>query len=101
MGFPPAYVTWVILLYRSAESTVRNRGWFSVVILLGHGVRQGCPLSCHLFNLVSQVTIYYLSANEIFVWWILVGDPVSLYADDVAIVMRDLSQLKLIIELIQ
>ncbi len=31
----------------------------------------------------------------------LVGDPVSLYADDVVIVMRDLSQLKLITELIQ
>ncbi len=44
--------------------------------------------------------IYYLSANGIFVWWTLVGDPVSLYADDVAIVIRDLLQLKLTIELI-
>ena len=90
MGFPPAYVTWVMLLYSNAESTVRNRGWFSTVIPLGHGVRQGCPLSCHLFNLVSQVTIYYLSASGIFVWWMLVGNPVSLYADNVAIVMKDL-----------
>ncbi len=39
--------------------------------------------------------------NGIFVWWTLVGDPVSLYADDVAIVLRDLKQLTAVIELIQ
>ncbi len=101
MQFPSHFVEWIILLYCGMESTMRNRGWFSAKLLLGRGVHQGCPISCHLFNFVSQVTIYFLASSSVFIWWTFVGDPASLYADDVAIVMKDLTQLGVIIKLIQ
>ena len=101
MKFFPKFVQWVMLLYAQAESTVRNHGWFTSSFLLSRGVRQGCPLSCHLFNFVSQITIYFLASNGIFLWWALVGDLASLYADDVAIILQDLSQLGTVIMLIQ
>ena len=101
MNFSPEYISWIMLLYCQAESTVQNRGWFTMTFPLGRGVWQGCLLSCYLFNFVSQITIYYLAVNGIFVWWTLVGDPASLYADNVAIVLRDLKQLTAVIELIQ
>ena len=70
-------------------------------ILLGRGVRQGCPLSCHLFNLVGQVLIYSLWKAGFFTWWTYSADPCSLYADDTAIFLLDLSQLHQMINHIQ
>ncbi len=60
MKFPKTFITWIMLLYNGAVSNVQNNGWLSQDIKLFHGVRQGCPFSCLLFNLVSQVLIYYL-----------------------------------------
>ena len=54
-------------------------------------MRQGCPLSCHLFNLVSQITIYYLQSCGHFLWWTFVGDPNNLYADDIALIIETLA----------
>ncbi len=53
MGFPAEYITWVLLMYTKAQSIVHNKGWYLEIFLLGRGVQQGCPLSCHLFNLVG------------------------------------------------
>ncbi len=60
MGLPPGYVSWVALMYQHAFSIVRHCNWLTNPFVLGWGVRQGCPLSCHLFNLVGQVLIYSL-----------------------------------------
>ena len=65
----------------------------SACFALKRGVRQGCPLLCHLFNLVSQVTIYYLQSCGHFLWWSFIGDPNSLYADDIALIVESLQQL--------
>ena len=65
------------------------------------GVQQGCPLSCHLFNLVGQLQIYSLRQQGFFAWWSFNGDPCSLYADDMAIFILDLSQLHGIIQHLQ
>ena len=62
--------------------------------MLGRGVCQECPLSCHLFNLVSQVLIYALQQRGLFAWWPFHGDPCSLYADDTAIFISTLEQIK-------
>ncbi len=66
---------------------------------LGWGVRQGCPLSCHLFNLVGQVLIYYLWDNSFFCWNYS-RDPYSLYADDTAIFLSHKSDLPPILAVI-
>ncbi len=80
-----------MLLYNTACSKVQNNGWILACFTLGRGVRQGCPLSCHLFNLVSQITIYYLQSCGHFLWWTFVGDPNNLYADDIALIIETLA----------
>ncbi len=66
MGFLAEYTTWILLLYTNASSMVINKGWLLSKFSLSRGVRQGCLLSCHLFNLVGQVTVYYLQSMGIF-----------------------------------
>ena len=101
MGFPPDYIAWVLVLYAGASAMVRNNGWLSVKFDLGRGIRQGCPLSCHLFNLVSQIMVYYLQFMGIFAWWTFNSDPSSLYADDVALILESIDVLPRVIELVQ
>ena len=60
LGFPQEFICWVWIMYTSTFSVVHHNNWFTPSIPLGCGVWQGCPLSCHLFNLVSQVLIYSL-----------------------------------------
>ncbi len=92
MGFPLDFIKWTILLYTEACSKIQNFSGISSSFMLGRGVCQGCPLLCHLFNLVGQVTIYYLQACGHFLWWTLTGDPNSLYTDDIALISESLDQ---------
>ncbi len=101
MGFPPNYIAWILVLYNGASSMVKNNGWLSSKFHLGRGVRQGCPLSCHLFNLVGQIMVYYLQSMGIFAWWTYTSDPSSLYANDVALILEHTGVLPRVIELIQ
>ncbi len=101
MGFPSNFIEWTILLYTEASSKIRNCGWMSSCFKLGRGVWQGCPLSCHLFNLVRQVTVYYLQACSHFLWCTLTGDPNSLYADDIALISESLEQIPAILSDLQ
>ncbi len=68
MGFPPEFVAWITLLYTNAHSVVKHNNWLTEPICLWRGIRQGCPLSYHLFNLVGQVLIYSLSEEGFFEW---------------------------------
>ncbi len=53
MGFPPLFVAWIMTLYKQVSSCIRHKNWLTESFYLGRGVCQGCPLSCHLFNLVG------------------------------------------------
>ncbi len=101
IGFPPTYIAWIMLLYNQAESIVCNKGWLSQKFTLGQGVRQGCPLSCHLFNLVGQIIIFYLQSMGIFAWWTFQSYPNSLYADDIALVLEGCAMIPRVVWLIQ
>ena len=79
------------MLYNRAGLNVHNNGWLSQDIKLSCGVRQGCPFSCLLFNLLSQVLIYYLWFCGHFVSWLHGGDASSMYADDIALVAENVS----------
>ena len=78
-----------MLLYNGVVSNVHNNSWLSQDIKLSCGVRQGYPFSCLLFNLVSQVLIYYLQFCGHFVLWLYGGDASSMYADDIALVAEN------------
>ena len=101
IGFPSEYVAWISLLHAKAESAVRHKNWLMRKFPLLQGVRQGCPLSCHLFNLVGQVLIYSLRDSSYFEWWHFMNDPCSLYADDTAIFLSDITQLAVILKYIE
>ncbi len=92
MGYPEDLIQWVNLIYTRSYSMLRYKGWFSEEFSLFHSVCQGCPLSCHLFNLVSQVTIYYLHQKGIFAQLLFKAqhnfDPSSMFVDDVAFLCR-------------
>ena len=60
MGFPQEYIDWVKIMYTIVCSVVCFKDWMTPPITLQRGVHQGCPLSCHLFNLISQVLIFSL-----------------------------------------
>ncbi len=38
INFSPEYISWIMLLYCQAESTVQNQGWFTMTFPLGRGV---------------------------------------------------------------
>ncbi len=60
IGIPAQFVDWIHIIYSDAKSVVRYKNLLLASFPLGQGVRQGYPLSCHLFNLVGQVLIYSL-----------------------------------------
>ncbi len=60
MNYPSSLIGWIKLIYDDARAIVRHKGWCTQEFQIRRGVLQGCPLSCHLFNLVSQTLIYCL-----------------------------------------
>ena len=74
MGFPAEFTQWVRIMYSDVVSTVCHNNWLTLSITLQYGVHQGCPLSCHLFNLVGQVLIFYMHDHRLFDWWMNRGD---------------------------
>ncbi len=98
MGFPPEFISWIALLYTNAISVVKHNNWLMEPFNLQCGVCQGCPLSCHLFSLVRQVLIFLLRDSGYFEWWHFMNHPCSLYADDTAIFLSNLTQLKPVLD---
>ncbi len=98
MGFPPELISWIALLYTHAFLVVKHINWLTKPFNLLCGVHQGCPLLCHLFNLVGQVLIFSLRDSGYFEWWHFMNDPCSLYADDTAIFLSNLTQLQPVLD---
>ncbi len=98
MGFPPEFISWIALLYTHAISVVKYNNWLTEPFNLLCRVHQGCHLSCHLFNLVGQVLIFSLRDFGYFEWWHFMNDPCSLYADDTAIFLSNLAQMKPVLD---
>ena len=68
MGLPDHLTCLLRKLYAGQEATVRTghgtTDWFQI----GKGVRQGCILSCCLFNLYSEYIIRYAGLDEAQAW---------------------------------
>ncbi|CAM2105599.1 unnamed protein product [Caretta caretta] len=90
-GFGTQFVSFLRVLYASAECLVRLNWTLTEPVSFGRGVRQGCPLSCQLYTLVIEPFLFLLRRRltglvlrEPELWLVL-----SAYADDVLLVVQD------------
>ncbi|KAM0922677.1 hypothetical protein ACQ4PT_006132 [Festuca glaucescens] len=92
-GFGPRWISWLVVLLRSASTRVLVNGCAGSSFLHGRGLRQGDPLSPLLFVLVMDVLDAMFRAAEragVLVDLSAVGlkHHVSLYADDIVVFAR-------------
>ncbi len=97
IGLPQSYVSWVKLIYSNAHTVAQHKNWLTETFDMNRGVRQGCPLSCHLLNLIGQVLVFSLRQAGFFAYWGKPSDPCSLYADDIVLFIENVSHIPSII----
>ncbi|CAM2099523.1 unnamed protein product [Caretta caretta] len=90
-GFGPQFVSFLRVLYASAECLVRLSWTLTEPVSFGRGVRQGCPLSGQLYALVIEPFLCLLRRK---MTGLVLREPelrlvLSAYADDVLLVVQD------------
>ncbi|CAM2099101.1 unnamed protein product [Caretta caretta] len=90
-GFGPQFVSFLQVLYSSAECLVRLNWTLTEPVSFGRGVRQGCPLSGQLYALAIEPFLCLLQRR---LTWLVLQEPelrlvLSAYADDVLLVVQD------------
>ncbi|XP_046684394.1 uncharacterized protein LOC124370148 [Homalodisca vitripennis] len=99
-GLTEAQLALIKDLYEGSATTIRHSGGVTPAISFQAGVRQGCPLSPVLFNLVMEYLIRPVLALEGEHGVSLHGERVSVlaYADDLAIVARSEASLQALLD---
>ena len=88
-GFDEAFISWIKLFNNNITAFVLQCGVLSDPIHIGHGCRQGYPISPYLFLLVAEV-LYILIENNIDIRRICVGAysfKMRQFADDTTLVL--------------
>ncbi|CAM5093650.1 unnamed protein product, partial [Natator depressus] len=90
-GFGPQFVSFLRVLYASAECLVRLNWTLTEPVSFGRGVRQGCPLSGQLYALAIEPFLCLLRRR---LTGLVLREPelrlvLSAYADDVLLVVQD------------
>ncbi|CAM2100968.1 unnamed protein product [Caretta caretta] len=90
-GFGPQFVSFLQVLYASAECLVRLNWTLTEPVSFGRGVRQGCPLLGQLYGLVIEPFLCLLRRR---LTGLVLREPelrlvLSAYADDVLLVVQD------------
>ncbi|CAM5167175.1 unnamed protein product [Natator depressus] len=96
-GFGPQFVSFLRVLYASAECLVRLNWTLTEPVSFGRGVRQGCPLSGQLYALAIEPFLCLLRRR---LTGLVLREPelqlvLSAYADDVLLVVQDPGDLAL------
>ncbi|CAM2111689.1 unnamed protein product [Caretta caretta] len=94
-GFGPQFVSFLWVLYASAECLVRLNWTLTEPVSFGRGVQQGCPLSGQLYALAIEPFFCLLRRR---MTGLVLREPelrlvLSAYADDVLLVVQDLGDL--------
>ena len=63
-NFKESFISWIKTFYTDVIGRVMNNGWISEKLLIGRGVRQGCPLSALLFNMVVEILACKIRQNK-------------------------------------
>ncbi|CAM2104268.1 unnamed protein product [Caretta caretta] len=90
-GFRPQFVSFLRVLYASAECLVRLNWTLTKPVSFGRGVRQGCPLSGQLYALAIEPFLCLLHRR---LRGLVLREPelrlvLSAYSDDVLLVVQD------------
>ncbi|CAM2098334.1 unnamed protein product [Caretta caretta] len=90
-GFGPQFVSFLRVLYASAECLVRLNWTLTEPVSFGRGVQQGCPLSGQLYALAIEPFLCLLHRR---LTGLVLQEPelrlvLSAYADDVLLVVQD------------
>ncbi|CAM2100967.1 unnamed protein product [Caretta caretta] len=90
-GFGPQFVSFLRVLYASAECLVRLNWTLTEPVSFGRGVWQGCPLSGQLYALAIEPFLCLLRRR---MTGLVLREPelrlvLSAYADDVLLVVQD------------
>ncbi|CAM2114048.1 unnamed protein product [Caretta caretta] len=90
-GFGPQFVSFLRVLYASAECLVRLNWTLTEPVSFGRGVRQGCPLSGQLYALAIEPFLCLLRRR---MTGLVLREPelrlvLSAYTDDVLLVVQD------------
>ncbi|CAM5075174.1 unnamed protein product [Eretmochelys imbricata] len=90
-GFGPQVVSFLQVLYASAECLVRLNWTLTEPVSFGRGIRQGCPLSGQLYALAIEPFLCLLRRR---LTGLVLREPelrlvLSAYADDVLLVVQD------------
>ncbi|CAM5078023.1 unnamed protein product, partial [Natator depressus] len=94
-GFGPQFVSFLQVLYASAECLVRLNWTLTEPVSFGQGVRQGCPLSGQLYALAIEPFLCLLCRR---LTGLVLREPelrlvLLAYADDVLLVVQDAGDL--------
>ena len=102
-GIGDGFIQWLRVLYSNATTKIKVNGYFTDLILLTRGLRQGCPLSPSLYVLVMEIFSLQLRANPNIVGFTVAGERiVSMhYADDATIVIKQNQCFKEVVKEIQ
>ncbi|CAM2096326.1 unnamed protein product [Caretta caretta] len=90
-GFGPQFVSFLRVLYASAECLVRLNWTLTEPVSFGRGVRQGCPLSGQLYTLAIEPFLCLLRRRMtgLVLRELELRMALSAYADDVLLVVQD------------
>ena len=94
-GIPPLFVDVVLSLYPSPKFRIRDADKISGVYSQTRGLRQGCPLSPYLFNLILSLLFHDVETSYISQFGLLSGiintsSPLRdlEYADDTTLIFN-------------
>jgi len=101
-NFGDNFIKWVKILYLKPVMVFKNNGWLSSPVYPSRGIRQGCPVSCLLFIISTEIIACAVRQNKD-IKGISVGDyeyKLSQYADDSNLFLRDVTSIDNAISLI-
>ena len=108
IGVPPPSVKAIMAIYSSPRFRVRDSGITSEEGFQGRGVRQGCPLSPYLFNILLTCLFWDIERSYETKYGVLAGvlsAPSRLwdleYADDTVLLSHSYVQLNRLLHLLQ
>ena len=101
MGYPTDFIAWLQTLYNSASMIIQNGNCFAGELSDVQSIRQGCPLSMHLFAIYIEPLLSKI--NQTLKGVVLQKHRVAARAlvDDVAIFASNLNDVKLAGELLE